>query len=170
MADENNDAVNGHGEDSQGQPPVNNQASSDNKPNEAEQARRDQQSKKDRAISEKEELAQQVEFLTAKEAERARDAFVTELVSDKTKYPNVEPTDPLFKYATSKEEVEQIAKEIQNRYTTLQQNALADVQTEPESLTDEQLVEEEKKLEEEAQKTGTSKFGSFLSLQGRRKR
>lgn len=171
MAEVNNDANNDQAEDSQGQPANNGQVSSDNKPDATELARREQQSKKDKVTSQKDELAEQVEFLSAKEAERARDSYVSELVSDKSKYPNVEANDPLFKYATSKEEVEEIAKDIQNRYTTLQQKALSDVQSEPDqTLTDEQVEEEEKKLEEDAVKRDTSRFSDFLNIQARRKR
>lgn len=171
MAEANNDANNDQAEDSQGQPANKDQALSDNKPSDAENARRDQQSKKDKANSEKDNLTEQIEFLSAKEAERARDAYVSELVTNKEKYPNVDASDSLFKYATSKEEVEEIAKEIQNRYTTMKQKALSDVQeNQPEYLTDEQVSTEESKLEEEASKSGTSKFGNFLNLQARRKR
>jgi hypothetical protein len=171
MADANNGDANTQGEDSKGQPPVIEGTPSDNKPSDAELARREQQSKKDKVTSEKDDLTEQISYLSAKEAERERDAYVSSLLSDKDKYPNVDANDKLFKYATSKEEVEEIAVEIQNKYTTLQQKALADVQErQPETLSNEQVEEQETKLEEETQKSGTSMFGNFLNLQARRKR
>lgn len=173
MADENNGANNSQGEDlpQGGQPLANEKAPSDNKPvDKAEQARREQQSKKDKANSQLDETNERLASLEEAEAVRARDAYVSEVVSDKEKFPNVEANDPMFQYAYSKEDVEKIAKQLQDKYSTLQQKALSDVQSEPEYLTDEQVEEEEKKLEEEAGKTGSSKFGNFLNLQARRKR
>lgn len=137
----------------------------------AEQARRDQQSKKDQAIADKSGLEEQVEYLSAREAERARDTFVSDLLTKEAeKYPNVKADNPLFKYAASKEEVSEIAAQIQNQFTDLQQDALRSVQTEVETLTDEQIAEREKELEAETNNTGRSNFGGFLSTIQRRKK
>jgi hypothetical protein len=170
MADDNN-SVEPVAEDSQGQPADTATESSKPPVNPAEQARREQQSKKDQAISQKSELEEQVDFLSAKEAERARDSYVSELVADTVKYPNVRSDDPLFKYATSKEEVEEIATQLQNRFMDLQQDALRSVQTESDqTLTDEQIAEQEAEFEKTTKENNTSTFGQFYSNLTRRKR
>lgn len=173
MAEQNNDATDTQAEDlSQDRQPVNNEGASSEKPqvDKAEQARREQQSKKDKALTQNDELTSRLASLEEAEAVRARDSYVAQVVADKEKYPNVDADDPMFQYAYSKEDVESIAKNLQDKYATLQQKALSDVQSEPEYLTDEQVEEEEKRLEEEADKSGSSKFGNFLNLQARRRR
>jgi len=138
----------------------------------SEQARRDQQSKKDKALAEKDDSNERLSFLEARENERMRDSFVNDLLtSEADKYPDVKANDPLFKYATSEEEVVEIAKEIQNKVKTAEQEALSKVQAEPDQgLTDEEIAEKEKVMEEETQKTGKSNFIPFLSNVQRRKR
>ena len=155
-----------------GQPAPNTEPGSSKPPvDPAEQARRDQQSKKDQAISEKNDLESRVDFLDAKEAERARDTYVSDLLKDTNKYPNVKPSDPMFKYATSKEEVDEIATELQNKFTDLQQDALRSVRTESDqSLTDEQIAEQEIELEKQSKEESKSTFGSFMNNLQRRKR
>lgn len=171
MAEANNDANTSQAEDSQGQPANNEGASSENKSvDSAEQARRDQQSKKDKANSELDEFRSELSTLKEAHAIQERDKYVATVVSDKEKFPNVEADDPMFKYAYSKEEVEEIAKTLQDKYSTMQQKALSDVQSEPEYLTDEQIAENEQKLEKEVQESGTSKFGSWFDNISRRKR
>lgn len=138
-----------------------------------EQARRAEQSEKDKqAGKEDESLREDVDYLRAREAERARDGYVSELLTKEAeKFPNVKVDDPMFKYATSKEEVEEIATNLQNRFTDLQQDALRSVQIESEeSLTDEEIAEKEKELEKETQESGRSTFGNFLDNLGRRKK
>lgn len=176
MAEENN-APNPSGEDSNanasGQPPVKDEgASSQPTVDPAEQARRDQQSKKDKANSELDDSNERLGFLEAREMERARDEYVSTLLTDKDKFPDVKADDPLFKYAGSKEEVEEIATQLQNRFKDLQQQALESVQTEGSTklLTDEEIDEANKQLEENVHKTGQSQFGNFLSNIQRRKR
>lgn len=173
MADANNEPATPPVEDSvpTGQPTNNGDGSSENKPtvDATEQARRDQQSQKDRAISDKDKQSEDMNYLLAKEAERDRDSYVANVLSDKEKYPNVEANDPMFKYANSKEEVDEIAKELQNRFTDMQQNALKTVRSEPQQLTDEQIVEEQNRLEEDTIKNGRSNFGGFLNTVTRRK-
>lgn len=177
MAEDNNAPVNSSGEDSNananGQPPVQDDgASSKATVDPAEQARRDQQSKKDRANAELDETTERLSFLEAREMERARDEFVSELLTGSDKFPDVKPDDPLFKYATSKEDVEEIATQLQNRFKDLQQKALDSVQTEGSVslLTDEEIAEQEKVLEKKVNETGQSQFGSFLGNLQRRKR
>lgn len=138
-----------------------------------EQARRAEQSQRDKETkNEDDSLREDVDYLRAREAERARDSFVSDLLTKEAeKFPNVKADDPLFKYATSKEEVEEIAKDLQNRFTDLQQDALRSVQTESEqSLTDEEIAEKEKELEKESNESGRSTFGSFMDNLGRRKK
>lgn len=138
-----------------------------------EQARRAEQSQRDKeAKGEDESLREDVDYLRAREAERARDSYVSELLTKESeKFPNVKSDDPMFKYATSKEEVEEIATTLQNKFTEMQQDALRSVQTESEeSLTDEQIAEKEKELEKEAHESGRSTFGNFIDNLGRRKK
>jgi hypothetical protein len=136
----------------------------------AEQARRDQQSKKDQANSHNEGLQEQIDFLSAKEAERSRDSYVSQLLTDTEKYPNVKADDPMFKFAASKEEVEEIATELQNKFTGLQQDALRSVQLESDNtLTDAQIAEQEVELEKTTKEQGKSTFTSYLSNLQRRK-
>lgn len=177
MAEDNN-PVNKGAEDSNGGEPAGQPAikpdTGSSKPavDPAEQARREQQSKKDQAIVEKDSLADEVAFLSAKEAERARDSYVSELLTNGAeKYPNVKADNPLFKYAASKEEVEEIAVQIQNQFKDLQQEALSSVQTEGvQTLTDKEIAEQEVELEKTANNEGRSTFGSYLTNLSRRKR
>lgn len=176
MAEENN-APNPSGEDSNadanGQPPVKDEGAS-SKPtvDPAEQARRDQQSKKDKANSELDDTTERLSFLEAREMERARDEFVSELLTGSDKFPDVKSDDPMFKYATSKEDVEEIATNLQNKFKDLQQQALDSVQTEGsvKLLTDEEIAEQEKVLEKKVNETGHSQFGNFIGNLQRRKR
>lgn len=174
MADENNPSGQEENGASNGNPPASKAPDGSSKPeiSSEEQARRAEQSEKDKqAGKEDDSLRQDVDYLRAKEAERARDSFVTDLLSDKDKYPNVDPNDKLFKYAASKEEVEEIATELQNKFTDLQQNALRSVQTESEqSLTDEEIAQKEVELAKEAEESGRSTFGNFMDNLGRRKK
>lgn len=178
MAEENNSANKG-AEDSKGKPPEGQPAeepkveSSNQAVDPAEQARRDQQSKKDRANSENDDLRETVDFLSSREAERARDSYVSDLLTkDAEKFPNVKADDPMFKYATSKEDVEDIATKLQNKYTDMQQDALRSVQAgeDEKPLTDEEIAEREKELEKEADESGRSTFGGFLDTITRRKK
>ena len=133
--------------------------------------RREEQSNKDKSSS-KTDDEDRLSFLEARENERMKDEFVNSLLSKEAeKYPDVKADDPLFKYASSEEEVEQIAKDIQNRVIDIRQKALVDVQIEPdEGLTDEQIAEAEEKMEKETIETGRSNFGNFLGNIQRRKR
>lgn len=178
MADENNPSPK-PAEDStpapkadEGQPAPKADDGSSAKPDPVEQARREQQSKKDKAVSEKSDLEETVEFLSSREAERERDAHVnTFLTENAEKYPNVKPDDPMFKYATSKEDVADIATQLQNKFMDMQQDALRSVQTESEqSLTDEEIAKKEEELEAETEKEGRSTFGNFIDNLGRRKK
>lgn len=138
----------------------------------AEQARRQQQSEADKGKKvESDDFVSRVEFLEQREMERVRDQHVSGFLRDNASdYPNVKADDPLFKYANSEDDVKDIAAEIQNRYKTMQQEALSSVQTEPDWLTEEEIAEEEKKLEEDTTKHGRSNFMGFLNTQQRRKR
>lgn len=176
MADENNGAPNTHGEDSDpkgnGQPPANEGVPSDNKPpiDPSEQSRRDMQSKKDKSQHQNDDMAERLSSLEMRESERVRDQYVNELISgNKDKYPNVDPNNPMFKYATSKDEVEDIAKQLQNQFTDMQQKALESVQSEPEYLTDEQIAQKNTELEKEVKETGKSRFSQYMSNLSRRK-
>lgn len=175
MAEENN-APNPSGEDSNanasGQPPAKDEgASSQPTVDPAEQARRDQQSKKDKANSELDDTTERLSFLEAREMERARDEYVSELLTSSDKFPDVKADDPLFRYAGSKEEVEEIATQLQNRFKDMQQRALESVQTEgaDKLLTDEEIEQANKELEKKTRETGQSTFSSFLSNIQRRK-
>lgn len=174
MAEANNLPETPAGEDSlpSGQPPENADGkSSAPSVDPAEQARREQQSKKDRANSEKDDLRETVEFLTSREAERERDNYIVEFLGSSSDYPDVKSDDPMFKYATSKDDVEEIAKTLQNKYKDMQQKALASVLVEGEqSLTDEQIAEKEAELEKQTQEHGKSTFGSWLDVRSRRKK
>lgn len=178
MSDENNSgtppAEDSNGKPPEGQPAPKGESESSQPPvDTAEQARRDQQSKKDKAVSEKDDLRETVDFLSSREAERARDSYVSELLtSEAEKYPNVKADDPLFKYATSKEDVEDIAKQLQNKFLDQQQDALRSVQTEDpdKGLTEEERQAEYDKLEETTKKEGRSTFGNFLKTAQRKKK
>lgn len=175
MADANNPSVVPPVEDSSqgGQPTDQGGGGSSNQSvDPAEQARRDQQSKKDKANSENDELRETVDFLSQREAERARDQHVSEfLTSNSDKYPDVKPDDPMFKYATSKEDVEEIATTLQNKYKDMQQNALKSVQFESDNgLTDEEIAANLANLEKETKETGKSTFGSYLDNITRRRK
>lgn len=172
MAEENNNLPNKSGEDSgNGQPPVNDEGKSE-KPqiDPAEQARRDQQSKKDKAVDEADELRDQVDFLTSREAERARDAYINDfLTTNAEKYPNVTSED--LKFADSKEGIEELANHLENKFKDLQQKALSSVQEEAITpLTDEEIAERNKELEKQVAETGQSKFSGFIENIQRRKR
>lgn len=139
----------------------------------AELARRQQQSEQDRGKkTETDDVGSRLNFLEARELERVRDQHVTDFLSSNAKdYPNVKADDALFKYASSEDEVKEIATEIQNRFMTMQQEALSSVQSEPETwLTEEEYAAREKELEETASKTGKSQFGGFMDALQRRKR
>jgi len=175
MADSNNTPVVPPVEDSPngGQPTDQGSGVSSNQSvDPAEQARRDQQSKKDKAISETDELRETVDFLSNREAERARDEHVkTFIASNGDKYPDVSPDDPMFKYATSKEDVEEIATTLQNKYKDMQQNALRSVQIESDqSLTDEEIATNLEQLQTVTKDTGKSTFGDYINTITRRKR
>jgi hypothetical protein len=137
----------------------------------AEQARRDQQSKKDKKASELDETSERLNFLEAREMERVRDQSVSDFLSRHSdKYPDVAKTDPLFKHAENEDAVKEIADEIQNRYKDAEQKALERVQVESDQgLTDEEIAEQEKELEKEVNETGTSRFGNYITNLGRRK-
>lgn len=137
-----------------------------------EQARREQQSAKDRAAGGKDEFSERIDFLEAREMERVRGEYVSDLLTSETEtYPNVQANDPLFKFATSKEDVKEIATQLQNRFTEQQQAALQSVQTQSDqSLTDEEIAEREKELEKETTEHGRSTFGQYFNnLTNRRK-
>lgn len=136
----------------------------------AEQARRDAQSEKDKGSQD--DLRETVDFLSSREAERARDSYVSDLLTKEAeKFPDVKSDDPMFKYATSKEDVEEIATTLQNRYKDMQQDALRSVQAEPDQgLTDEEIATKETELEKETQEQGRSTFGNFLGNLQRRKK
>lgn len=177
MTDVNNPPATPKGEDSApdnaGQPPVDNGSGSNPPVDPAEKARRDQQSKKDKANAENDSLRDDVDYLRMREAERARDEHVQTFLQDNAEdYPDVKSDDPMFKYAQGEEDVKAIASELQNRFKTMQQDALASVQSgsSQELLTDEQIAEREEKLEEETHKTGESRFNRFLDNLDRRKR
>lgn len=137
-----------------------------------EQARREAQSQKDKEkSSESDNFSERMDFLEAREMERVRSEFIGELLSDTETYPNVSKDDPMFKYATSKEEVKEIATQLQNRFKEHQQEALRSVQSESEqSLTDEEIAQREKDLEKETRETGRPTFGQFMNNLSRRKK
>ena len=139
-----------------------------------EQQRRQEQSERDRQRQQEENGDEdRISFLESREMERARDQHVKDFLSENSdKYPNVKADDPLFKYATSKEDVSDIAAQLQNRFKDMQQEALSSVQTDDSRrlLTDEEIEAEEKRLEEETAKTGKSNFGNFIDTISRRKK
>lgn len=168
MSEVNNDANNPPAEDSNGKPPEGQPApkgdasSSNTNIDPAEQARRDQQSKKDQANSALTDKDEQIDFLLSRELERERDSVISNFLSEnKEKYPNVTADD--LKYARSEDEVEELAKHLENKYKSMQQKALSDVQGTETVLTPEQLKEAEEALAKETKETGRSTFGSWLS-------
>lgn len=137
---------------------------------EAELARREQQSKKDRALADKDETTERLDFLESREMERVRDAYISDFLKDNAeKYPHIKPDD--LRYAGSKEEIEELATHLENRYKDMEQSALANVQGGSNSfLTDEQIEEQEKTLEKHTAETGQSTFSSFIGNLQKRKR
>jgi len=139
-----------------------------------EEARRQEQSERDKSqASGKDTQDERLSYLEEREMERARDQHVSEfLTSNAEKFPNVKADDPLFKFAASKGDVEQIATELQNRFATMQQDALQSVQVESDfkPLTDEEIAKAEQEFEKTQEKTGKSQFGNFIDTVSRRKR
>ena len=135
----------------------------------AEQARRDQQSQKDKAKAEASDKDEKLDFLLARESERLRNETVdTFLTENKDKYPNVTKED--LRFANSKDEIKELADHVQNRFKTLQQDALKSVQVQPDKgLSAEEFAEREKQLEEDQSKTGKSQFGNFMDAVRRKK-
>jgi len=181
MADENNPSgqdANGGNQDPAPKPDQNPSPAPDGSGSQVspeEQARRDEQSRKDREAASNPkgyESEERLSFLEAREMERVRKEHVSEFLTENAKdYPNVKSDDPLFKFAGSKEEVKEIATNLQNRFTTLQQEALSSVREgDDQSLTDEQIAEEEKKLEEDTSATGKSNFTNWMGTLQRRKK
>lgn len=176
MADDNNSSNKAPAEDSSkndGQPADNGADESKNTGiDPAEQARRDQQSKKDKANADKSDAEERLSALEARESERLRDQHVQDFLSENSdKFPDVKADNPMFKYALSEEDVKSIATDLQDQYKDMQQRALSDVQLESEKLlSDEEIAEKEKELEEEVTKTGRSGFSSFLETAVRRKK
>ena len=85
MSEKNNDSNKSSGEDLQskdsGKPPVtidDESSSVDN--DQSEQARRGQQSKKDKALNENEALREDIDYLHAREAERTRDGYISDFL------------------------------------------------------------------------------------------
>lgn len=167
MSDDNNAGQPNPGEDSAkaGQPPVTEPpaSSSDKHVDPAEQARRDQQSKKDKALSENDELTDRLSWLESREAEREKDTFVGSfLAENKDKYPNVTAED--LKFANTPEDVEAIAKHMQRRFQDQQQDALKSVRLAEDSpLSAEQFAKEAAELEKKTNSESRSTFGEWFS-------
>lgn len=138
-----------------------------------EQSRREEQSKRDREQATDKggnNRDEDLDFLMAQEATRSRDSYIgTFLGENAEKYPHVTADD--LKFATSKEEVEQLATHLENRYKGMEQDALTNVTDNSEKeLTEQEIIEAEKELEKQQETGGGSRFGSFLDLAARRKR
>jgi len=168
MADENNPSTQPPAEDSpeqksDGQPaPKGDDGSSTPPIDTTEQARRDQQSKKDKANSSIDPKDDTMDFLLGREMEREREKYVSDfLTENKDKYPNLDAKD--LRFANTPDDVKELADHLQNKYKTMQQEALSSVQATDVELTPAQLKEAEKALEKESQTTNRSTFGAWLS-------
>jgi len=180
MADENNPSGQEAIEDNKGGEPQGEPASqapdgSRSQLSPDEQARRDAQSQRDREAAQNnkgDSDEDRISFLEAREMERVRQETVSSFLTDNSKdYPDVKTDDPLFKYAGSKDEIKEIATELQNRFMDMQQAALQSVQTESvETLTDEQIAEKEVELEKQSRESGRSTFGNYIDNLGRRRK
>lgn len=127
------------------------------------EAYRKQQSRADKAESEKDELAQRLDFLETQAMIGMRDNAVKDFLKENgDKYPNVS-TEDLVRFATSPDDLEDTAKYLQTKHDKTRESVLAAAREVPEeSITAEQKAEELKKLE---QSNDPNRFSKFLKLQ-----
>lgn len=138
------------------------QGSSVDKDKQAE-AYRKQQSRADKAESDKDEMAERLNFLEAQAMIGMRDSAVKEFLSENSnKYPNVS-TDDLVRFASSPDDLEDTAKYLQKKHDETKESVLAAAREVPEeSITAEQKAKELKELE---QSNDPNRFSKFLRLQ-----
>lgn len=132
------------------------------------EAYRQQQARADKNASEADDLRERTEMLESLAMEQMRDKAVKEFLTEKGKdYPNV-TSDDLVRFASGPDDLEEVAKYLEDKAQGVRQSVLDDVRQVPDdSLTEEQAKAELKKLESS---NDPHRFGKFMAIQSRIKR
>lgn len=171
MAENNNPAPTGD-DNPQGSGEEAPQQGSDIKPTETPQEQPDSvrklQSDRDKARAKEQSLEERVANMEQRDAILARDQAIGEFLKENSKdYPDVEAED--LEFATSPEEIKELAQRSQAKADRIRNKAIEDVQRVPETaMTAEEKAEALKQLEDTTKQTGQSQFGKFLQIQSKK--
>lgn len=127
------------------------------------------QSDRDRTKAENAKLQERLDALEGQVGMSAKNQAISEyLEANKDKYPDVDKND--LQYASSVEEIEELAKSSQARADRIRNKTLQDLQNVPaDTLSQEEYDKQIAELEQEVEKTGKSGFAKFLDLKSKRR-